>query len=37
MDELAPVETTAPARDLTADGAIIFLFLILLILLVTWL
>lgn len=37
MDELVPVETAAPVRDLVADGALVFLFLILLIFLVAWL
>ncbi|MGI9952781.1 hypothetical protein V3F56_10510 [Moorellaceae bacterium AZ2] len=41
MDEFSQAETqpvtTAPARDLVADGALVFLFLLLLIFLFAWL
>ncbi|GFN23150.1 hypothetical protein [Thermanaeromonas sp. C210] len=41
MDEFNQIEmqptTTAPARDLVADGALVFLFLLLVIFLFAWL
>lgn len=36
QNEMYPT-TTAPARDLVADGALVFLFLLLLIFLLAWL